>query len=143
MEKSNIWLKYPATSAGYEEMLSVLLEFATEQGISPKRQLRLELGFEEAAVNIISYAYDEPGDVYLRLSSGNGAIYIELFDYGEPFNPLEKHVERAKELEARQLGGLGIDLMRRTFAQMDYSYEEIEQLMGNHLTLVFTIGEKE
>lgn len=133
------WKRYLATSAGYEEMLAELQEFCDAQGLSPKRQLRLELGFEEAAVNIISYAYVTPGDIYLRLSMREGSIAIELLDYGEPFNPLEKHVERARELEERELGGMGIDLMRRTFAAMEYSYDEFRGQMGNHLTLVFAM----
>lgn len=137
------WKVYSATAAGYEQMLADLRDFTTAVGLSAKRQLRLELGFEEAAVNIISYAYVEPGDIYMCLTARSESIVIELLDYGEPFNPLTKRVTRAKELAERELGGLGIDLMRRTFLLMEYSYDEFRGRLGNHLTLIFAIDEKE
>ena len=62
------WSVFPAVLDRYDDMLDYVLERARECGVPDKRLLRMQLGFEEAVVNVISYAYDKaaPGKVWLR-----------------------------------------------------------------------------
>ena len=55
------WRRYDAELEFYERIKEDILQDAEEAGMSPKQEFKLELGIEEIAVNIISYAYKDPG----------------------------------------------------------------------------------
>ncbi len=140
------WKIFPARHDCYEEMLAYVMERADEAGIAIKRQLKLQLGFEEAVVNVISYAYTEgeEGKVWLKTTAKGEDFVLEIKDSGKPFNPLQKEdaLEKPPEsLEDTKIGGLGIAFMRRVFAEINYHYGEEEGLYCNHLTLRFRIRE--
>ena len=98
-------------------------EHAAAMGVHPKRVMHLELAVEEAAVNICSYAYEiPPGEVTVRITPEPGVVRIELVDYGVHFDPLSMDAPDIKsELENREVGGLGIFLIRRMLDEVHYS----------------------
>jgi anti-sigma regulatory factor (Ser/Thr protein kinase) len=98
-------------------------EHAAAMGVHPKRVMHLELAVEEAAVNICSYAYEiPPGEVTVRITPEPGVVRIELMDNGVPFDPLSMDAPDIKsELENREVGGLGIFLIRRMLDEVHYS----------------------
>ena len=98
-------------------------EHAAAMGVHPKRVMHLELAVEEAAVNICSYAYEiPPGEVTVRITPEPGVVRIELVDNGVPFDPLSMDAPDIKsELENREVGGLGIFLIRRMLDEVHYS----------------------
>ena len=109
-----------------------------------KRQLKLQLGFEEAVVNVISYAYEpeEAGKVWLKVYREGEDLILEIKDSGKPFNPLTKEdalENRPKTVEEAEIGGLGIAFMRRIFADINYHYGEADGLYCNHLVLRFPL----
>ena len=112
------WKDFPANKENYEEMLAYAMDCAREAGVSMKRQLKLQLGFEEAVVNVISYAYEpeEAGKVWLKVYREGEDLILEIKDSGKPFNPLTKEdalENRPKTVEEAEIGGLGIAFMRR------------------------------
>lgn len=138
------WKDFPASQSSYEDMLSYVLACAEEAEIPMKRQLKLQLGFEEAVVNVISYAYEpgEEGKVWLKVYQEEDSLVLEIRDSGKPFDPLAKEdalENRPDSLENMKIGGLGIALMRRVFADVCYHYGKEDGLFCNHLTLRFPI----
>lgn len=137
------WKKFPAKDSAYEDIRDFIITAAVRAGVGKKRILKLELGFEEAVVNVISYAYDgNDGDIFIKVTDDiDGKNFIlELADYGKPFNPLEKNDPRAEDksqIEERQIGGLGISFMKKTFAALDYSNKLFRGKEANCLKLVF------
>ena len=109
------------------ETLPAIVGFVSERaaamGVHPKRVMHLELAVEEAAVNICSYAYEiPPGEVTVRITPDPGVVRIELVDNGVPFDPLSMDAPDIKsELENREVGGLGIFLIRRMLDEVHYS----------------------
>ena len=140
------WKEFPAQLDHYDEMLSHVMEIAETCGVPMKRQMKLQLGFEEAVVNIISYAYlgQEPGKLWIRAWREDGSFIMELKDGGSQFNPLLKEdalEEKPKSLEDAKIGGLGIAFMRRIFNEISYNYKkEDDGLFYNHLTLYLDIS---
>lgn len=137
------WQVFPAQMERYEEMLSFVLQRAVTCGVPQERMLKLQLGFEEAVVNVIHYAYDgrKTGNVWIRAELENGDFCLELADGGRPFNPLAQDdalSENAVQepLETRKIGGLGIALFRRVFDEVRYSYEHENGQKGNLLTMI-------
>lgn len=126
------------------EMIPAIVEYvsevAAEFGVHPKRILHLELAVEEAAANICSYAYKvPPGEVTLIIVQESEMVRIELVDAGIPFDPLTMETPDIKtELEKREVGGLGIFLIRRMLDEVHYNRRDDL----NVLSLAVRYGEK-
>lgn len=132
------WKRYDADMKWFEHIREDVVAAAEEAGVSPRQQLKLELGFEEILVNIISYAYDDPGYVWVRTTEGDNDFRIEFADHGKPFDPLEKDRRPAEDtpLEDREPGGYGIFLVKQNFKSVEYKYEEMFGHMANHMSML-------
>ncbi|MBO4340334.1 MAG: SpoIIE family protein phosphatase [Bacteroidales bacterium] len=90
-----------------------------EQDIVP----RLNLALEEAVTNVIDYAYPPGilGKVELRADIAPGALTFTLLDGGVPFDPTARgEVDINASVEDRQIGGLGIHLVRQIMDEVKY-----------------------
>ena len=132
------WKRYDADMKWYEHIWEDVLAASERFGVSPRQQLRLELGFEEILVNIISYAYEDPGFVWVKTSEEDGCFRLEFADHGKPFDPLEKDRRPAADvpLEERDPGGYGIFLVKQNFKSVEYKYEELFGQMANHISML-------
>jgi anti-sigma regulatory factor (Ser/Thr protein kinase) len=115
--------------AGKVEAVPDIIAFvagaARAWGVHPTRLMQLELAVEEAVVNICLYAYEvPPGEVLVRVEPEDDRFIVELVDEGVPFDPLavEEPDLRAGAGE-RELGGLGIVLVRRVMDEVGYARE--------------------
>ena len=122
------------------DIVGFVSETASAMGVHPKLVMHLELAVEEAAVNICSYAYEiPPGEVTIRISRETEVVRIELVDAGVPFDPLAADAPDIRsELENREVGGLGIFLIRRMLDEVHYSRSGDR----NILSLAVRYGEK-
>jgi anti-sigma regulatory factor (Ser/Thr protein kinase) len=118
-----------------ERILEFVRSCAARAGFSGRRIIDLELAVEEAMVNICRYAYMEhSGEVeVVCLQEPGGILRIEIVDRGRPFNLLkaEKPVFEC-DIARRQLGGLGIHIIRNMVDDIRYRREGGK----NRLTLV-------
>ena len=101
------------------------------------RQLRLAV--EEAVVNVMEYAYPPgtEGDLEIRMMSDGNSLKIMIIDSGVPFDPTaKKKADTTLSAEDRNIGGLGILLVRELMDIINYEREEGR----NILTLIKTIN---
>lgn len=99
---------------------------ATAAGFAPARVREIELVVEEVLVNICRHAYgDTPGEVEVRCVQADPEhLLVEFIDSGKPFNILTSPIpELAVELDERQVGGLGIPLIRAMMDKVTYRRE--------------------
>lgn len=84
----------------------------------------IELAIEELFVNICNYAYvNNNGPFEIVIDVENGIAKIIISDKGLEFNPLEKKdPDITLDANERQVGGLGIFLVKKTMDSVDYSY---------------------
>lgn len=131
------WKRYDAQMPFYEHIRDEVMAIAGKAGLSPRQQIKLELGFEEILVNIISYAYDDPGYVWVKATREGDAFRLEFVDHGKAFDPLEKDRRPVENvpLEERKPGGYGIFLVKKNFTLVKYNYEEMFGKMANHLIM--------
>ena len=108
-----------------------LYEFIENMGndfsLSPDIVFNLNLVLEEAVVNIINYAYpkEEHQYIYLSASMKDGSIVLVLTDTGKEFDPTAApEADITLSAEDRQIGGLGIFLIRQIMNEV--KYERIE-----------------
>lgn len=135
----SVWKNFPATKDNYYTMLDYVMSIAEEYEMSDRQQVKLELGFEEAAANVINYAYGERdnGKISIRAFCDDDIFFVELKDNGIAFNPLaaSREYKQPTTLEDAKIGGLGIPFMQRIFDEMTYHYGKDGDLFCNKLTL--------
>ena len=115
----------PANVETVPDIIAFVAGAARAWGVHPHRLMQLELAVEEAVVNICLYAYEvPPGEVLVRVEPEDERFVVELVDEGVPFDPLavEEPDLRAGAGE-REVGGLGIVLVRRVMDEVGYARE--------------------
>jgi len=83
----------------------------------------LNLAVEEAVVNVINYAYPEgeKGEVSINASDDGKKITFMISDQGRPFDPTKvEEPDTTLPAEEREIGGLGIHLVRNIMDEMHY-----------------------
>ncbi len=86
---------------------------------------QLRLAVEEAVVNVIehAYPYGTEGSVEVTMMSDGHQLKVVIDDSGMPFDPtIEKKVDITLSAEERQVGGLGILLVRELMDTINYEY---------------------
>jgi serine/threonine-protein kinase RsbW len=114
----------PAVLANLEPMLDFVVCHARAAGYEKELLGKIQLACEEALVNIINYAYpDKKGDMEIQCGEedGTGKFMVRIRDNGIPFNPLERPNPNLEiPVEQREVGGLGIFLIRQIMDQVTY-----------------------
>ena len=83
----------------------------------------LKLAIEEAVVNVINYAYPagETGDINIEATATSTKIKFKIIDSGMAFAPTDApDVDTSLTAEERQIGGLGIFLVRQLMDTINY-----------------------
>lgn len=107
-------------------------EYLEEHDVSPKVIVQFNIAIDELFSNICYYAYKEPGDVTVAVDITDEPRAVELVfcDGGIPYNPLEKEdPDVTLSAEERQIGGLGIFMVKKSMDQMIYSYEDGKNIL--------------
>lgn len=105
---------------------SVFEGFATQHDIGGRLRYHLLVSIEEILTNIIKYGFDEEGihPIHVTFRHVSGHIEMEFEDRGREFNPLEiEEPDLDTPIENRQLGGLGIHLVRQMMDEAKYRRE--------------------
>ena len=98
-------------------------DLASEFSLAPDVVFNINLVIEEAVVNIINYAYpkDEHESIYLSARMHEDSIVLVLTDTGKEFDPtMAPEVDVTLSAEERQIGGLGIFLIRQIMNEVRY-----------------------
>jgi serine/threonine-protein kinase RsbW len=109
---------------------------AEHLGLDERATWQVQLAVDEAATNIIQYAYDaeHPGDIVVTWYAEDDRLVIRLCDHGRRFDPQAVEPPNLElPLEERQVGGLGIYLMTRLMDEVRFDFDP---QAGNLLTLV-------
>lgn len=97
-------------------------EFCEEGNLSHDFTMELKLAVEEAVSNVINYAYDEEeGEITIEMKLQPKEVLVEIKDKGKEFDPLEiKEADTTASIEDREIGGLGIFLLRNLTDSLSY-----------------------
>lgn len=107
--------------------ISQAAEFAenyfTQAGCSAKTIMQLNIVVDEVLSNIIKYS--GASEITMSCHAENKTAKLIFFDNGKPYNPLEsREPEISAPAEGREIGGLGILLVRKTMDDCFYRYED-------------------
>lgn len=125
----------PANMENFDRLMDFIQVEAENAGFDKKPVNKIRLACEEIIINVINYAYpDKEGDIEIKCNSnkdGSG-FFIKIIDWGAPFNPLSKpEPDINAPADEREIGGLGIFLVRKVIDKFDY----IREGNSNILTL--------
>lgn len=92
---------------------------------------QVELSVEEIFVNIAKYAYeDKNGKCIVEVQNDGHNLKFIFEDSGVKFNPLEKSDPDTKlSAEERDIGGLGIFLVKKNMDNVEYKYEDGKNIL--------------
>ena len=118
---------FPARTDALADVLGFVEEMLESFDCPMKTQIALTVAIEEVFVNVARYAYgDGEGDVTLDIGydEGSRSITFCMTDSGVPFDPLQKpDPDITLSAAERELGGLGIFIVRKTMDTVTYAYE--------------------
>lgn len=104
-----------------------------------KSIIQINVAIDELFSNIVRYGYPkEPGPVTVKVVEKQSphAVCIRFEDEGIPYNPLTKEdPDTTLSVENRQIGGLGIYMVKKTMDSMKYKYENGKNILTISKTL--------
>jgi anti-sigma regulatory factor (Ser/Thr protein kinase) len=106
-------------------------------GLDASVTMSLNLALEEAVVNVMTYAYPPEGygEVDIEANVDDDWLRFIISDKGIPFDPTVKEdVDTSLSAEERQIGGLGIHLVRTIMDNISYERRDHQN--------VLTLGKK-
>jgi len=125
-------LKLLAKIEHLPQWMQFIADCAQEHDLPPKRIREIELALEEVLVNVCQYAYPEDdGEVEITCTvDAQQRFIIDIVDRGIPFDPLSvEEPNLTEDLDSRQVGGLGLLLVRRLMDDVAYRREDDQNIM--------------
>ncbi len=120
-------LSLPARPEAFATLCNWLDNIAAELQLVPKTHNQLLIVADEIFTNISSYGYpsgDGDACVAVDFDMTNEILTITFIDSGMPYNPLDTPPPDINApLEEREIGGLGIFLVRNLMDSVEYTRE--------------------
>ena len=101
-------------------------------GIEKSLARQLRLAVEEAVVNVIDYAYPigSEGEITIHVKSDGRTFRFQIIDAGVAFDPtMKEKADTTLSAEDRQIGGLGILLVRELMDSINYEREDGKNIL--------------
>ena len=119
------------------ENIETVTDFVNQElellGCPMKSQLQIDVAIDELFGNIARYAYPaQGGDATVRVEVEEDplSVIITFIDRGTPFDPLErKDPNVTLSADEREIGGLGIFLVKKTMDDIDYEYKDGQNIL--------------
>ena len=124
-------LKISSDLAELDKMRSFLKKSLKGLGISDKDFFKIELALLEVCINIIMYAYpNDKGEIFLKVWQNEGKMFLEIRDWGIPFDPRKLEEPDIREIiRSEKRGGLGVFLSRKLMDGFDYKREKDQNVL--------------
>ena len=129
-------LTLEATIENIPRVTAFVDELLEKNDCAMKAQLQIDVAIDEIFCNIASYAYGgATGEVTVQfdLDPSTRMASITFIDGGIPFDPLQQtDPDVTLSIEERQVGGLGIFLVKKTMDRMEYRREDDRNILTIH-----------
>ena len=108
-------------------------EVLEEKECPLKVQMQLDVAIDEIFGNIAYYAYGKGrgnATIQIEMEDNPPKITLTFIDQGIPYNPLEsKDPDITLDIEDREIGGLGIFLVKKTMDELSYVYVDGQNIL--------------
>lgn len=119
-------LKVAAKVENIELVTDFVNELLESADCPMKAQMQIDIAIDELFSNIALYAYASgEGKVTVRAEVQSGLVSISFIDEGIPYDPLSaKTPDTSLPAEEREIGGLGIHIVKKTMDDLRYEYKD-------------------
>ncbi|MBR3743368.1 MAG: SpoIIE family protein phosphatase [Clostridia bacterium] len=135
-EKKVNELTLEAKVENLDQVLSFVDGHLEQLDCPPKTQMQIDVAVEELYVNIAHYAYNPSigsATVQVEVQKDPLAVSITFIDHGVPYDPLKKpDPDVTLSAEERQIGGLGIFMVKKSMDGMEYEYKDGKNILTIH-----------
>ena len=126
------------TIAATVENIEAVTDFVNQQleelACPMKAQMQINIAIDELFSNIAHYSYNpEIGQATVRVEVMENplAVSITFIDNGVPYDPLSKeNPDLTLSAEERQIGGLGIYLVKKSMDEITYEYKDGQNILS-------------
>ena len=126
------------TIAATVENIDTVTEFVNEQlealDCPVKAQMQINIAIDELFGNIAHYAYNpDVGEATVRVEVAEEplSVIITFIDRGVPYDPLTAAApDITLSAEEREIGGLGIFMVRKSMDEISYRYENGSNILS-------------
>ena len=126
------------TIAATVENIGMVTDFVNEQlealDCPMKAQMQIDIAIDELFGNIAHYAYHpEVGNATVRVEVTEEplAVIVTFIDGGVPYDPLNtEEPDITLSAENRQLGGLGIYMVKKSMDEISYEYRDGKNILS-------------
>jgi len=126
------------TIAATVENIGIVTDFVNEQlealDCPVKAQMQIDIAIDELFGNIAHYAYNpDVGSATVRVEVTEEplAVIITFIDGGVPYDPLKSaDPDTTLSAEDRQLGGLGIYMVKKSMDEISYEYRDGKNILS-------------
>lgn len=122
-----VTIHVPCREEQWRVLKGTIHTFGMCAGLGKKALKQFEVAAEEAIVNILHYS--QATEIEMVLSRQHSAFSIQLKDDGIAFDPTA-HVPNEKVTDERQVGGLGIHLIRQLVDEIRYERKDERNILG-------------
>ncbi len=110
-----------------ERLSKAVAEFGKKNNLSSEVIYDVRLALEEVVSNIINYGFEDNYEhqISIEMNLQGETLTMKIKDDGKPFNPLEvKSTNLEKPFDEREIGGMGIYIVRKLMDNILYKREE-------------------
>lgn len=107
-------------------------QIADEWELGPMLAMNMNLVIEEAITNVIFYAFNdqENHQIDIDFNLNDSILKLVITDDGTPFDPTQKgDPDTTLSVEDRQIGGLGIFLIRKIMNEVKYKRKNNKNIL--------------
>ncbi len=126
-------LTVDATVENITQVTAFVDEQLEELGCPIKAQMQIDLAIDELFGNIAHYAYNpKVGVATVRVEVVNEplSVVVSFIDNGVPYDPLAREDPNVGlSLEEREIGGLGIYMVKKSMDEITYEYREGQNIL--------------
>lgn len=124
MHEGSITIRIAADVTEIERLNRLVRQFGELHEIPMRALYSINLALDELVTNTLTYGFENPDSeqVTIHIEVAAGEIVASVSDYGLEFNPLDAPTpDLTASLSERQIGGLGIHLVRSLMDKTEYA----------------------
>ena len=126
-------LNIEAKTENLDEVLSYVDAQLEQYECPAKIMMQIDVAVEELFVNISNYAYNPSvgsATVCVDVVEEPLSVVITFIDHGKQYDPLAKEdPDITLSAEERQIGGLGIYMVKKSMDNISYEYKEGQNIL--------------
>lgn len=132
MHEGSISIRIEADVREIERLNRLVRQFGELHDVPSRTLYAVNLALDELVTNVVLYGFTDPAGqvVLVKIATAANELVASVHDNGKPFNPLEvKPPDLNAPLEEREIGGLGVHLVRSLMDQVSYARENDQNVL--------------